>query len=107
MDPTLKVANKYPNVFFEHATGFKRAKNMATYAARFYEGRYIQGQIAAKMSKTGIIGYIVSCLLYTSGRLSAPLSATEATREKLGLLMGGASAAGQAGGQEVKHAVGA
>src|ERR1700719_5384509 len=38
MDPTLKVANKYPNVLFEHATGFKRAKNMATYAARFYEG---------------------------------------------------------------------
>src|SRR5215471_9435756 len=43
MDATLKVANKYPNVFFEHATGFKRAKNMSTYAARFYEGRYIQG----------------------------------------------------------------
>jgi general nucleoside transport system ATP-binding protein len=41
------------------------------------------------------------------GRLSAPLSAVEATREKLGLLMGGANAAGQAGGQEVKHAVGA
>src|SRR5580658_60425 len=60
MDPTLKVANKYPNVFFEHSTGFKRAKNMATYAARFYEGRYIQGQIAAKISKTGVIGYIVS-----------------------------------------------
>src|SRR6202044_3775175 len=37
MDATLKVANKYPNVFFEHATGFKRAKNMSTYAARFYE----------------------------------------------------------------------
>jgi simple sugar transport system substrate-binding protein len=60
MDATLKVANKYPDVFFEHATGFKRAKNMSTYAARFYEGRYIQGQIAAKMSKTGVIGYIVS-----------------------------------------------
>jgi basic membrane protein A and related proteins len=60
MDATLKVANKYPNVFFEHATGYKRAKNLATYAARFYEGRYIQGQIAAKMSKSGIIGYIVS-----------------------------------------------
>src|ERR1700735_5412227 len=60
MDATLKVANKYPNVFFEHATGFKRAKNMSTYAARFYEGRYIQGQIAAKMSKSGIVGYIVS-----------------------------------------------
>ena len=60
MDATLKVANKYPNVFFEHATGFKRAKNMSTYAARFYEGRYIQGQIAGKMSKPNIIGYIVS-----------------------------------------------
>ena len=60
MDPTLKVANKYPSVFFEHATGFKRAKNMSTYAARFYEGRYIQGQIAAKISKTGVLGYIVS-----------------------------------------------
>jgi basic membrane protein A and related proteins len=60
MDATLKVANKYPNVFFEHATGFKRAKNMSTYAARFYEGRYIQGQIAGKMTKSNIIGYIVS-----------------------------------------------
>jgi basic membrane protein A and related proteins len=60
MDPTLKVAKKYPNVLFEHATGFKRAKNMSTYAGRFYEGRYIQGQIAAKMSKTGIIGFIAA-----------------------------------------------
>ncbi len=60
MDATVKVAAKYPNVFFEHATGYKRAKNLSTYAARFYEGRYIQGQIAAKMSKTGVIGYIVS-----------------------------------------------
>jgi basic membrane protein A and related proteins len=60
MDPTIKVAAKHPDVFFEHATGFKRAPNVSTYAARFYEGRYIQGQIAAKMSKTRVIGYIVS-----------------------------------------------
>src|SRR5438270_6953294 len=60
MDPTLKVAKKYPNVHFEHATGYKRDKNMSTYSARFYEGRYIQGQIAAKMSKTGVLGYIGS-----------------------------------------------
>ena len=60
MDPTLKVAKKYPNVFFEHATGFKRAPNMSTYSGRFYEGRYIQGVIAAKMSKKGVLGYIVS-----------------------------------------------
>ena len=60
MDFTLKVAKKYPNVYFEHNTGYKRDKNMATYSARFYEGRYIQGQIAAKMSKSGVLGYIVS-----------------------------------------------
>src|SRR6266481_8300769 len=60
MEPTLKVAKKYPNVHFEHATGYKRAENMATYSGRFYEGRYIQGQIAAKMSKSGVLGYIGS-----------------------------------------------
>ncbi len=60
MDPTIKVASRYPKDFFEHATGFKRAKNVSTYAGRWYEARYIQGVIAAKMSKTGILGYIVS-----------------------------------------------
>jgi simple sugar transport system substrate-binding protein len=60
MDPTIKVAAKYPDVKFEHATGFKTADNVTTYNARFYEGRYIIGQIAAKMSKTGTAGYIVS-----------------------------------------------
>ena len=60
MDAELKVAKRFPNVLFEHATGFKTADNMATYNARFYEGRYIQGQIAAKMSKAGLAGYIVS-----------------------------------------------
>ena len=60
MEPTLKVAKKYPNVHFEHATGYKRDKNMSTYSGRFYEGRYIQGIIAAKMSKTGVLGYIAS-----------------------------------------------
>jgi basic membrane protein A len=60
MEPTLKVAKKYPNVHFEHATGFKRDKNMAIYNGRFYEGRYIQGVIAGKMSKAGVLGYIGS-----------------------------------------------
>jgi len=60
MDPTLKVAKKYPDINFEHATGYKRDKNMATYSARWYEGRYIQGEIAAKMSKKGVLGYIGS-----------------------------------------------
>ncbi|MGQ4810137.1 Purine-binding protein [Candidatus Entotheonellaceae bacterium PAL068K] len=60
MNPTLKVAKRFPKVKFEHATGFKRSKNVATYSARFYEGRYIIGQIAAKMSKSGVAGYIAS-----------------------------------------------
>jgi simple sugar transport system substrate-binding protein len=60
MDATAKVAKKYPDIKFEHATGYKRDANMATYSGRFYEGRYIQGQIAAKMSKTGTLGYIAS-----------------------------------------------
>jgi basic membrane protein A len=60
MDPTLKVAKKYPNVHFEHCSGYKRDKNMSTYSARWYQGRYIQGQIAAKMSKAGVLGYIGS-----------------------------------------------
>jgi basic membrane protein A len=60
MEPTLKVAKKYPKIHFEHATGYKRAENMSTYSGRFYEGRYIQGQIAAKMSKAGVLGYIGS-----------------------------------------------
>ena len=60
MEPTLKVAKKYPNVHFEHATGYKRDKNVSTYSGRFYEGRYIQGIVAAKMSKAGVLGYIAS-----------------------------------------------
>ena len=60
MDATLKVARKYPDVHFEHATGFKRDKNMATYSARWYQGRYIQGTIAGKASKAGVLGYIGS-----------------------------------------------
>jgi simple sugar transport system substrate-binding protein len=60
MDPTIKIAEKFPDVKFEHATGFKAAANVTTYNARFYEGRYVIGQIAAKMSKKGLAGYIVS-----------------------------------------------
>ena len=60
MDPTIKVAKRFPKVIFEHATGYKRAKNVATYSGRFYEGRYVIGQIAARMSRSGIAGYIVS-----------------------------------------------
>ena len=60
MDPTINVATRFPDVKFEHATGYKRADNVAIYSARFYEGRYIIGQIAAQMSESGVAGYIAS-----------------------------------------------
>lgn len=60
MNPTVKVAKQFPNVKFEHATGWMRADNMSTYAARFYEGRYVIGKIAGRMTKSNIIGYIGS-----------------------------------------------
>ena len=60
MDPTINVAANFPNVKFEHATGFKRADNVSTYSARFYEGRAVQGLIAGSMTQTNKIGYIAS-----------------------------------------------
>ena len=60
MNPTLKVAKRFPKVHFEHATGFKRSKNVATYSARFYEGRHVVGLVAGKMTKTNILGYVAS-----------------------------------------------
>ncbi|ARU87274.1 BMP family ABC transporter substrate-binding protein [Pseudomonas sp. M30-35] len=60
MNPTLKVAKQFPKVTFEHATGYKQAKNVGTYLSRSYEGRYVGGYLAAKMTKTKKIGYIAS-----------------------------------------------
>lgn len=60
MNPTLKVAKRFPDVRFEHATGFKRSENVSTYSARFYEGRHVIGLIAGKMTKTNTVGYIAS-----------------------------------------------
>src|SRR5690606_33077358 len=60
MDPEVKVAKRFPDIKFEHATGYKTGDNLGIYNARFYEGRYVIGQIAAKESKTGVAGYIVS-----------------------------------------------
>lgn len=60
MNPTEKVAKQFPNVKFEHATGYKRTDNLSTYAARFYEGRYVAGVIAGKMTKSNIVGYVGS-----------------------------------------------
>ncbi|MCL7464854.1 BMP family ABC transporter substrate-binding protein [Phaeovulum sp. NW3] len=60
MDAVMNVAAKFPDVKFEHATGYKRADNVATYDARFYEGRAVLGTIAGHMTKSNKIGYIGS-----------------------------------------------
>ena len=60
MDSEVKVAKKFPKVLFEHATGYKTAGNLGIFNARFYEGSYVTGQIAARQSKTGVAGSIVS-----------------------------------------------
>ena len=60
MEPMLKVAKEFPNVKFEHATGYKTSDNMSVYSSKFYQGRYIQGVIAGHMSKKGKAGYIAS-----------------------------------------------
>ncbi len=60
MDQVLEVAAKFPNVKFEHATGYKTADNVGVYSARFYEGRAVQGTIAGRMTRSNVIGYIAS-----------------------------------------------
>jgi simple sugar transport system substrate-binding protein len=60
MEPMLKVANDTKDVKFEHATGYKTAENMRTYDSRTYEGAYMAGVIAGKMTKTNTLGVVGS-----------------------------------------------
>jgi len=58
MEPTLKVAKDFPDVKFESITGYKTAPNVAVANARYYEGRYLAGIAAGRMTKTGVAGYV-------------------------------------------------
>jgi len=58
MNPTIKVAEEFPDVKFEHATGYKSAANVGTYNVRFYEGRYAAGVLAGRMTKSNTLGYV-------------------------------------------------
>ena len=60
MNPTEKVAKAFPNVVFEHATGFKTGKNMGVYESRLYEGAYLNGVLAGKMTKSNTLGVVAS-----------------------------------------------
>lgn len=58
MEPTLKVARQSPSVIFANGSGYKTAANVGVYNARYYEGRYLEGVLAGRMSKTGTVGYV-------------------------------------------------
>ncbi|MDM0053226.1 BMP family ABC transporter substrate-binding protein [Variovorax sp. J22R115] len=58
MEPTMKVARDFPDVKFESITGYKTAPNVATANARYYEGRYLAGVAAGRMTKTNVAGYV-------------------------------------------------
>lgn len=57
---TEKVAKQFPKVIFMHATGYKTGPNLGVYNARFYEGRYVNGVVAGKMTKSNILGYVAA-----------------------------------------------
>jgi simple sugar transport system substrate-binding protein len=60
MEPMLKVATDSKDVKFEHATGYKTGENMRTYDARTYEGAYMAGVIAGRMTKSNVLGVVGS-----------------------------------------------
>src|SRR5690606_12794455 len=59
-DYTIKVAREFPDVIFEHATGYQRSENVGTYNARFHEGRAVMGTLAGNLIQTKNIGYVGS-----------------------------------------------
>jgi len=60
MDPMLEVAAKYPNVCFQHASGYKTADNMGNYFGAMEEARYLSGIAAGSASKSGKLGYVAA-----------------------------------------------
>ena len=60
MEPMLKVAADSKDIKFEHATGYKTADNLRTYDSRTYEGAYMAGVIAGKMTKSNTLGVVAS-----------------------------------------------
>jgi len=58
MDYMYEVAEEFPNVKFEHCSGYKTRDNMAAYFGRIYQARYLSGIVAGKMTQNGNIGYV-------------------------------------------------
>jgi basic membrane protein A len=60
MDPMLKVAKQFPDIVFEHCSGFKSAPNMGNYFGRMYQARYLSGMVAGAMTKSNVLGYVAA-----------------------------------------------
>ncbi len=60
MDFMLDVANRYPDVYFMHCSGYKTAPNMGTYFGRMYQPRYLSGMVAGAMTKSNVLGYVAA-----------------------------------------------
>ncbi len=60
MDPTLEVAADFPDIVFEHCSGFKTAENAGNYFGRIYQGRYLTGLVAGKMTQSNVLGYVAA-----------------------------------------------
>jgi basic membrane protein A len=60
MDGMYEVAQEFPDIYFEHCSGYKTADNMSTYFGRIYQPRYLSGLVAGKMTKTNTIGYVAA-----------------------------------------------
>ena len=60
MNPMERVAKQFPKVAFVHATGYKQGPNLGIYNARFYEGRYLTGLVAGRMTQSNVLGYVAA-----------------------------------------------
>src|SRR6056297_2986133 len=60
MDPMLEVAQEFPDVYFEHCSGYKTNENMSTYFGRMYQPRYLSGLVAGNATETNVIGYVAA-----------------------------------------------
>jgi basic membrane protein A len=60
MDPTLTVAGEFPNVYFEHCSGYKSADNMGNYFGAMEEARYLSGMVAGSVTKSNVLGYVAA-----------------------------------------------
>jgi basic membrane protein A and related proteins len=60
MDPTITVAEQYPNTWFVHVSGFRTAANVSTIFGRIYQPRYLSGMAAGAATESNIIGYVAA-----------------------------------------------